>query len=167
MKSSTRKWNGGEKTVWTVLAPPLVNGDMEETEDGYLVYWGLPPCIDDPADGKQCLRLDRKLSKHGLVHQLAPLKPGVKYRLTCRIKRIGKGWAGAHIVEYEVGRKPARTFRRSAVLNSTKVGEWETLETTFVSHPDPRSTGLYLYNGDRDLPAFFDGIRLEEVRNDR
>ncbi|MEW6355540.1 MAG: DUF6259 domain-containing protein [Planctomycetota bacterium] len=159
-------WEGGKKTVWTVIAPPMVNGNMEEVEDGRLVYWGLPPCTDDPAEGKQCIRIDRTLTEHGHVAQLAPLKPNTKYRFTCHIKRTCETWAGAHIVEYEVGQQREAKFVRSAKLDSAKVGEWEKLETTFTSHPNPRNTAVYLYNGDKEKPAFFDGIVIEEARKD-
>ncbi|NOZ23011.1 MAG: hypothetical protein GXP25_18210 [Planctomycetes bacterium] len=157
-------WDGGKKTVWTVIAPPIVNGNMEEVEDGRLVYWGLPPCTDDPGEGKQCLRIDRTLTVYGHLRQLTPLKPSTKYRLRCMIKRTGEKWAGAHIIEYEVGRQREAKFVRSATLNSTKIGEWETLETTFTTHPNPRSTAIYLYNTDKEQPAFFDAIEIEEVR---
>jgi hypothetical protein len=69
-------------------------------------------------------------------------------------------WAGAHVVEYEEGSR----FVRSAVLNSSKLGAWETLETVFSTHPNPRSTAIYLYNFDPDGSAWFDGLELEEVR---
>jgi hypothetical protein len=75
------------------------------------------------------------------------------------VKRTGEQWAGAHLVEYLEGSE----FVRSAVLNSTKRAEWETLETEFTTHPDPRSSAIYLYNFD-DEPAYFDGLELEEVR---
>ncbi|MBT4816510.1 MAG: hypothetical protein HON70_12455, partial [Lentisphaerae bacterium] len=83
-------WDGGKKTVWTVIAPPLVNGNMEQVEDGRLAYWGLPPCTDNPGEGKQCLRIDRTLTKHGHLRQITPLKPSTPYRLTCMIKRMGE-----------------------------------------------------------------------------
>ena len=79
------------------------------------------------------------------------------------VKRTGEKWAGAHVIEYEVGQKRKNKFVRSAVLNSTKVGEWETLETTFTTHPNPRSSAIYLYNSDPEKPACFDGVELEEV----
>lgn len=137
---------------------------MEEVEDGRLVYWGLPPCTDDPGEGTMCLRIDRTLTVHGHLRQLTPLKPSTKYRLRCMIKRMGEKWAGAHIVEYEDGLKRQQKLVRAATLNSTKVGEWETLEATFTTHPNPRSTALYLYNTDKEKPAYFDGIAIEEVR---
>ena len=156
-------WDGGKKTVWSMITPPVVNGDMEDAEDGRLVYWGLPPCREAPGQGEYCLRLDRSLAAHGLVNQLTPLKPNAQYRFACMIKRLGKKWAGAHIVEYEVGQKRTSDFVRSAALNSTKIGEWERLETTFTTHANPRSTAIYLYNTDTDQPAFFDGITIEEI----
>jgi len=103
---------------------------------------------------------------HGHLRQLTPLKPSTKYRLRCMIKRMAKPWAGAHIVEYEVGPKRQSKFVRAAMLNSTKVGAWETLETTFTTHPNPRSTAIYLYNTDKEQPAFFDAIEIEEVRGE-
>jgi hypothetical protein len=76
------------------------------------------------------------------------------------VKRMGEQWAGAHFIEYLEGSE----FVRSAMLNSTKRGEWETLETEFTTHPNPRSSAIYLYNFDEQEPAWFDGLELEEVR---
>ena len=67
-------------------------------------------------------------------------------------------------VGYEDTAKAGSKFVISARLASAKVGEWERLETTFTSHPNPRSTGVYLYNYDPDHPAYFDGVALEEIR---
>jgi hypothetical protein len=157
---ATVKWNGGEAQAWTMLAPPLVNGDFEEVEEGRLVYWGAPPCSENPGQGKYCVRIDRQISPYGHISCLTPVKPNCKYRFKCLVKRTGEKGAGAHVVEYEEGQK----FVRSAALNSRKRGEWETLETVFTTHPNPRSTAIYLYNFDEKEPAWFDGIELEEVR---
>jgi hypothetical protein len=94
-----------------------------------------------------------------MIVQTTPLKPGCKYRFKAMIKRTGPQWAWAHVVEYEDGAK----FVRSAALNGTKRGQWETLETTFTSHANPRSSAIYLYNYDPDNPAYFDGLELEEI----
>ncbi len=153
-------WEGGQSEAWVIVAPPLVNGDFEEVEDGRLVYWGAPPCTEDPAQGRYCIRLDSRTAPRKLISSLTPLKPDCKYRFKCMVKRTGEQWAGAHVVEYEEGSK----FVRSAVLNSSKRGQWETLETVFTTHPNPRSTAVYLYNYDADSPAYFDGLELEEVR---
>jgi polynucleotide 5'-kinase involved in rRNA processing len=48
-------------------------------------------------------------------------------------------------------------------LNSTKRGQWEILETTFMSHAKPRSSAIYLYNYDPDNPVYFDGLELKEI----
>ncbi|NSW56261.1 MAG: hypothetical protein HPY44_09615 [Armatimonadetes bacterium] len=155
-------WDTGTAGTWCVLAPPLVNGDFEEVEDGRLVYWGAPPCEEDPGEGKWCIRLDRDTAPLKHVSSLTPLKPNTRYRFRCMIRRSPNAtqWAGAHVVEYLEG----STFERSAVLNSTRLGEWETLETVFTSHPDPRSSAIYLYNFDENEPAWFDGLELTEVR---
>jgi hypothetical protein len=155
-------WDGGETEVWTMLAPPLVNGDFETAEDGHLSYWSAPPCLDSPGQGKQCIRLDRRTAPAHLIQSLTPVKPNCRYRFRCMVKRSqdATGWAGAHVIEYEEGLQ----FARSAALNSTKLGEWETLETAFTTHADPRTTAIYLYNFDDTAPAWFDGLELEEVR---
>jgi hypothetical protein len=155
-------WDSGTAEAWCMLAPPLVNGDFEEVEDGRLVYWGAPPCEEDPGEGKWCIRLDRDTAPLKHVSSLTPLKPNARYRFRCMIRRSPNAtqWAGAHVVEYLEG----STFERSAVLNSTRLGEWETLETIFTSHPDPRSSAIYLYNFDENEPAWFDGLELTEVR---
>jgi len=153
-------WPGGEASVWTILAPPLVNGNFEEVEDGRLVYWGAPPCDEDPAEGRYCIRLDQTTAPQKLIMTLTPVKPNCRYRFRCMVKRLGEQWAGAHFVEYLEGSE----FVRSAMLNSTKRGEWETLETEFTTHPNPRSSAIYLYNFDEQQPAWFDGLELEEAR---
>jgi hypothetical protein len=156
-------WQDGEVDVWAILAPPLVNGDMEQTQDGqWLVHWGTSADEDEPAQGQRCIRLDRETAPSKLVSSLTPLKPDCMYRFRCMVKRsaAATAWAGAHVVEYEEGSE----FVRSAVLNSTRVGEWEQLETEFTTHPDPRSTAIYLYNFDEAEPAWFDALELEEVR---
>lgn len=160
--TATLAWGARRAAVWTILAPPLVNGDFEEIEDGRLVYWGVPPCAEDPGQGRHCIRVDTQTAPLGHLTSLTPIKPGCRYRLRCLVKRSARatGWAGAHLVEYEEGNQ----FVRSAVLNSTKLGEWETLETEFTSHADPRSSAIYLYNFDDREPAWFDGIELEEIR---
>jgi len=146
----------------TVVAPPVVNGDFEEVEDGRLVYWGGKPCEEDPAQGKYCIRIDREAFIHGHARLLTPVKPNCRYRFKCMLKRSEKatGGVGAHVVEYEEGSQ----FVRSAALNSKRPGDWETLETEFTTHADPRSTAIYLYNFDETEPAWFDGIELEEIR---
>lgn len=95
------------------------------------------------------------------ISSLTPLKPNTRYRFRCMVRRSpnATAWAGAHVVEYLEG----SAFERSAALNSTRAGEWETLETVFTSHPDPRSTAIYLYNFDENEPAWFDGLELTEV----
>jgi hypothetical protein len=154
------EWDGGSKAqLWTILAPPLVNGGFEEVEEGRLVYWGAPPCTEDPGQGERCIRLDPEIAPQKHISSLTPVKPDCRYRFKCMVKRMGEQWAGAHVVEYLEGSE----FERSAVLNSTKRGEWETLETEFTTHPNPRSSAIYLYNFD-DEPAYFDGLELEEVR---
>ena len=155
-------WDGGDAAVWTIIAPPLVNGDFEQVEDGRLVHWGAPPCEEDPAEGQYCIRLDQTTAPLKHIRSLTPVKPNCEYRFKCMVRRsaAAQKWAGAHVVEYEEGSK----FVRSAMLNSSRLGEWETLETTFTTHPDPRSTAIYLYNFDENEPAWFDGIELEEVQ---
>ncbi|MBM3501628.1 MAG: hypothetical protein FJX74_23490 [Armatimonadetes bacterium] len=155
-------WEGGHADVWTMLAPPLVNGDFEYAEDGYLSHWATPPCLEDPGQGKQCIRLDRQTAPAHLIQSLTPVKPNCRYRFRCMVKRGegATGWAGAHVLEYLEGNE----FARSAALNGTKLGEWETLETTFTTHADPRTTAIYLYNFDDTQPAWFDGLELDEVR---
>ncbi len=155
---------GRERVLpWTVIAPPLVNGDFEAVDkDGRLVYWGALPCSDSPPQGRFCIRVDREHMPRGHVRLLTPLKPNCRYRFRCRLKRdIGAtGGVGAHLVEYLEGSK----FVRSAVLNSRKSGVWENLETTFVSQRAPRTSAIYLYNFDKEHPAWFDALELEEVR---
>ncbi len=153
-------WRGGKSKAWAVLAPPLVNGGFEEIEDGFLVYWGVSPENKDPGQGKYCIRLDKETAPLRHIRQLTPLKPNCKYRFKCMVKRTGQKWAGAHIVEYQEGQK----FLRSAALNSKKIGKWERLETTFTTHPNPRSTAIYLYNYDDKSPAYFDDVQLEEMK---
>lgn len=160
--SGNVRWEGGEARPWCVLAPPLVNGDFEEVEDGRLVYWGVPPCDEDPGQGELCIRVDRGTTPHRHISLLTPVKPDTQYRFRCMVRRsaAATGWAGAHVVEYLEGSE----FVRSATLNSTRQGEWEMLETVFTTHPDPRSTAIYMYNFDETEPAWFDGLELEEVR---
>jgi len=156
------RWQGGEAHPWTVLAPPLVNGDMERVQDdGRLASWGAPACDEDPAEGLHCIRVDTQSAPQKHLSTLTPVKPACRYRFRCMVRRsaAATGWAGAHVVEYEEG----SSFTRSAVLNSSKVGEWESLETEFTSLPDPRSTAIYLYNFDEAEPAWFDGLQLEEI----
>jgi len=153
-------WEGGSADTRVMLAPPLVNGDFEEVTDGYLAYWGAPPCADDPFEGTACIRLDQTTAPLGHVSLLTPVKPDCEYRFRVSLKAMAAGGVGAHVVEYEEGGQ----FVRSAALNAQKVGEWETLETTFRTHLNPRSTAIYLYNFSRDNVAWFDGIELEEVR---
>jgi len=98
------------------------------------------------------------------ITQLTPLKPNCKYLFRCMVKRTGEKPASAHVVEYEDTSKGGSKFVISARLASAKIGEWERLETTFTTHPNPRSTAVYLYNYDPDHPAYFDGLALEEVR---
>ncbi|NOY82142.1 MAG: hypothetical protein GXP31_14185, partial [Kiritimatiellaeota bacterium] len=150
-------------TPWTVIAPPLVNGDFEAVdEDGRLVYWGRRPCLESPGQGRACVQVDREHMPFGHIRLLTPLKPNCRYRFRCMLKRDAgaTGGVGAHMVEYLEGSK----FVRSAVLNSRKSGVWEMLETTFVSHPAPRSSAVYLYNFDKKHPAWFDALELEEIR---
>ena len=156
------RWQGGEVHPWTVLAPPLVNGNMEQVQDdGRLAYWGALPCDEDPAEGLHCIRVDTQSAPQKHLSTLTPVKPACRYRFRCMVRRsaAATGWAGAHVVEYEEG----SSFTRSAVLNSSKVGEWESLETEFTSLPDPRSTAIYLYNFDEAEPAWFDRLQLEEI----
>jgi hypothetical protein len=160
---ATITWTGGQTSAWAMLAPPLVNGDMEEVEEGRLVYWGPPPCNENPGRGKYCIRVDRQISPHGHFSSLTPLKPGCKYRFKGMVKRSGEKGAGAHVIEYE----EKLNFVRSAALNSTKRGEWETVETVFTTHRNPRSTAIYLYNFDEKSPAWFDALELEELPPER
>lgn len=144
-----------------MLCPALVNGGFENVDgDGRLDYWAAKPCDESPGQGRRCVRMDRVSAPGGMLISITPLKPNCKYRFKAMIRRTGTQWAGAHVIEYEEG----AAFRRSAALNSTQRGEWETLETTFVSHPNPRSSAIYLYNMDPENPACYDGLKLEEVR---
>lgn len=154
------KWPAGQAQAWTMLCPPLVNGDFEEVADGWLVYWPALPCSDNPGQGKHCIKVDRQTAPQNMLISLAPLKPNCRYRFKAMIKRTGTQWAGAHVIEYEEYPK----FTRSAALNAAKRGEWETLETTFTTHPNPRTTAVYLYNDDPDHPVYYDALELEEVR---
>ena len=153
-------WSTGAARAWTMLCPPLVNGDFEDVEDGWLAYWQAKPCADGPGQGKYCIKLDRQTAPKNMLISTTPLKPNCKYRFKAMVKRTGAEWAGAHVIEYEEGSK----FTRSAALNAGKRGEWATLETTFTTHPNPRSTAIYLYNYDPDNPVYYDGLELEEVR---
>ena len=153
-------WPDGQAEAWTMLCPPLVNGGFEEVEDGWLVYWPAQPCFDNPGRGKACIKLDRQTAPKMMLISLAPLKPNCRYRFKAMVKRTGAQWAGAHVLEY----LDNANFARSAALNSTKRGEWETLETTFTTQSDPRTTAVYLYNYDPDNPVYYDGLELEEVR---
>ncbi|KKK66352.1 hypothetical protein LCGC14_2964970 [marine sediment metagenome] len=51
-----------------------------------------------------------------------------------------------------------------AAHNAIRRGEREVLQTTFTTHPNPRSTAIYLYNYDPDNPVYYDGLEPEEVR---
>jgi len=154
-------WGPAGVKPWTIMAPPLVNGNFEDVEDGRLVYWGAPPCTEDPGEGDYCIRVDSETAPHKHISNLTPVKPNCRYRFRAMLKRHpdATGGVGAHVVEYEEGLK----FERSAALNSHKAGEWEELECEFTTHADPRSTAIYLYNFDDDLPAWFDGLELEEI----
>jgi hypothetical protein len=158
--AATVKWPAGQAEAWTMLCPPMVNGDFEEVEDGWLVYWPAQPCFDNPGRGKICIELDRQTAPKMMLISLAPLKPNCRYRFKAMVKRTGPQWAGAHVIEY----LDNTNFARSAALGSTRRGEWETLETTFTTHADPRTTAVYLYNYDPDNPVYYDGLELEEVR---
>jgi len=153
-------WQGGQAEPWTMLAPPLVNGDFEEVKDGRLVYWGLPPCEEDPGQGKYCLKVNRELTVYGFAHLLTPLKPNCRYRFSAMMKNAVAGGVAAHVVEYV----DERNFVRSAELACTVQGQWQRQTVEFTTHSDPRSTAIYLYNFNRDTDAWFDGIELTEVR---
>jgi hypothetical protein len=158
-------WSGGTAQAWTMLCPPLVNGDFEEVEDGLLAYWPGKPCADAPGQGKYCIKLDRQSAPKKMLISTTPLKPNCTYRFKAMVKRTGvppaeAPPAGAQVIEYEEG----ETFTRSAVLSAATYGTWETLQTTFTTHPNPRATAIYLYNFDPDHPVYYDGLELEEVR---
>jgi hypothetical protein len=157
---ATVKWSGGQAEAWTMFCPPLVNGDFEEVEDGWLAYWSARPCTESPGQGKYCIRLDRQSAPGKMLIAVTPLKPGCRYRFKALIRSTGLMGASAQIIEYEEGEK----FVRSASLNSARRGAWEKVETTFRSHPNPRSSAIYLYNEDPDNPVWFDGLELEEIR---
>jgi len=53
---------------------------------------------------------------------------------------------------------------RSGSIEPTKSGEWERLTTEFTTHPDPRSTALYLYNFSKTGAVWFDDLKIEEIR---
>jgi len=149
---------------WTIIAPPLVNGDFEDVDaDGRLLYWGAEPCSKNAGRGRQCIQVDAKHMPHYYIRLLTPLKPNTRYRFRCMLKRDpgAAGGVGAHMIEYLEGRK----FVRSAALNAKSSDKWETLETSFTSHSSPRSSAVYLYNFDKTHPAWFDALELEEVRN--
>lgn len=156
---ATVTWGQQQAQPWAMLCPPLVNGDFEESEDGRLAYWGAKPWGETVGKGQSCLRL---AAGERMLSSLTPLKPATRYRLRGMLQRPAgaTGLVGAHVIEYEEGSK----FVRSAELNCRRTGEWETLEIEFTTHPNPRSTAIYLYNFNDATPAYYDGLHLEEVR---
>ncbi|MBM4083751.1 MAG: hypothetical protein FJ272_03090 [Planctomycetes bacterium] len=156
------QWQGGKATVWCLLCPPLANGNFETFRpDGRLEYWPAIACTESPAEGKHCLRLVNPDGKgHGHVSLLTPLKPSTRYRFSAKIKRDApKSDARASVIEYEEGLK----FKISASVGSGgKADEWEAFTTEFTSHPNPRTSAVYLYLGSSQT-AWFDDLRLEEI----
>ena len=53
---------------------------------------------------------------------------------------------------------------RMSSYRCTTQGRWQRQTVEFTTHPDPRSTAIYLYNFNKDADAWFDGIELTEVR---
>ena len=157
------RWQSGSAGAWCLLCPPLANGNFERLRpDGHLEYWPSSPCVEEPAEGRHCLKLENPDGKAiGHVNLLTPIKPSTRYRFSARIRRDTAGTdARAAVVEYEDGAK----LRVSANIGSGgKSGAWEQFETEFVSHPAPRSSAVYLYLG-KSKSAWFDDLRLEEVR---
>ena len=155
-------WQGGKQTAWTMLAPPLVNGDFERLDaNGYLDYWNVKPDATNPGEGKHCVRLDSKPGGFNLLNVLTPLKPGCRYRLSGMIRReAADAGCSATMIEYT----DEKNFVRSGAISPTKAGEWERLTTEFTTHPNPRSTALYLYNFSKTSPAWFDDLKIEEIK---
>ncbi|HOM82087.1 MAG: hypothetical protein GX785_18415 [Armatimonadetes bacterium] len=157
------QWPGGKTSVWSLLCPPLVNGDMERLRpDGHLAYWPASPSVEEPAQGKHCLKLeDQGQGDTGFVSTLTPIKPGTRYRLSARIKRDTAGSdTRVAMIEYEEGSK----FHVSASVGAGgKANEWQEFTTEFTSHPSPRSSAVYLYRGNSKA-AWFDQIELVELK---
>lgn len=150
------------RRAWCVVAPPLVNGDMEATEDGHLVHWGVAPDETEKASGRASLRVDNDGHSVGHVSALAALKPNTRYRFSGAIRRHTVGsHVSAAVIEYEEG----SAFRLSAELGANGAqDQWERFETEFTSHPAPRTSAVYLYNRGGRGSAWFDDLRLEELR---
>ncbi|MBU0609135.1 MAG: hypothetical protein KKI08_14715 [Armatimonadetes bacterium] len=154
-------WKGGKQTAWTMLAPPLVNGNFERVEGGTLDYWNVEPDATNPGEGKTCVRVDAKPGGFNLLNVLTPLKPGCRYRLSGMIRReTADAGCSATMIEYT----DEKNFVRSGAISPTKAGEWERLTTEFTTHPNPRSTAIYLYNFSKTSPAWFDDLKIEEIK---
>jgi hypothetical protein len=154
-------WEGGQQTAWVMMAPPLVNGNFERLAGEYLDYWNIKPEATNPGEGTYCLSVNAQNTKHGHVTVLTPLKPGCRYRFSGMIRRETTDTsASAQVVEYT----DERNFVRSATLAPTQAGEWERLSTDFTTHENPRSTAIYLYNFSKTTAAWFDDLRLEEIK---
>jgi len=155
-------WGAQQSSVWSLLCPPLVNGDFERLRPaGQIDYWPALPSTESPASGKYCLKLESGDGKTPVMATLlTPLKPSTRYRFSAKVRRdMEKSAARAAIVEYEDITK----FHVSASLGSGgKSNKWQEFSTEFTSHPAPRSSAVYLYLGE-DKTAWFDDLKLEEV----
>ena len=157
----TATWDGGSATCWTVATPPLVNGDFEQLDRGWLAFWGETPCEVQPHRGRSCLEIDPATSRYGHVAALAALKPNVKYRFSGWLKRAtDEAQVTAAIVEYGEGSQLQFSCQLGPV---TATGEWQYFTKEFASRLDPRNTLLFCYNKGGAGKAWFDDLRLEEL----
>ncbi|MCC7494019.1 MAG: hypothetical protein IT204_16800 [Fimbriimonadaceae bacterium] len=157
------RWGQQQASAWCSAAPPLINGDYETLEDGTLIGWGCEPDRAERHAGQASLRLDNNDGRFLYTMALTPLKPATRYRLSGWIKR--RGSPAAHVslalVEYEEGSQ----LRVACDVGSRgQQDRWEEFSAEFTSHPGPRSSAVYLYNRGGTGSAWFDDLRLEEVK---
>jgi len=161
----------GEARSRVYVAPPIPNASFELDENGDFLAdgWGAPRDWLAPADGKYCLRLSslyRQNRHRHMAKRRVFLKPGTRYRISCRFRR-----------DSSVGRVLLSLFLRNddyKVIQAVHIGpmsdasrrnEWRVFEKTFTT--DGRIGGtpgrLYLVNSDSDGPAWFDDLKLVEL----
>ncbi|MBI2298914.1 MAG: hypothetical protein HYU66_08200, partial [Armatimonadetes bacterium] len=154
-------WAGGQAAAWCIAAPPLLNGDMETLDDGWLRAWGVAPDNAEKHGGRHSLRVDNPDGRFMCLTNLTPIKPLTRYRMSAWIRRHVEGaYVSVALVEYEAGTTLTVLLDLGA---GGKQEAWEQCTGEFTSGPNPRSSAIYLYNRNGKGQAWFDDITLEEL----
>ncbi len=175
------KYGSDETVAYELIQPLIPNGGFEQclAGDGFPDYWnyrapetlylkGAALDATDPAEGKQCLRIDpyENEANNFLATTMIRLVPNTRYRISLKIKRSAHH-PGIGVRFFSMYAKDNRTVVDVNLGNKTAgpTNLWEKFEGEFTTPDIEVPYEMLLLNSTKGAATvWFDDIRCDEVQ---